>query len=150
MTAVAQFPPQAHDSARSRDGLTARQLAAIAALVEGKPVAKAAAAAGVLESTLYRWRQDPAFQKALQRAEDAAFAATLAALRRAGAQAVAVCVELMRPAPAAPDARVPARALRLRAAGLVLGHLLKSNEDLDLERRLAALESSAFMKGEKS
>jgi hypothetical protein len=138
-----------HDSARS-DGLTARQLAAIAALVEGKPVAKAAAAAGVLESTLYRWRQDPAFQRALQRAEDAAFAATLAALRRAGAQAVAVCVELMRPTPAVQDSRIAARTLRLRAAGVVLGHLLKSNEHLDLERRLAALESSAFMKGERS
>lgn len=51
------------------DGLTARQRAAVRALVTCRTVAEAEIAAAVSPSTLLRWRKQPAFRAAVREAE---------------------------------------------------------------------------------
>lgn len=50
----------------ARLGLSPRQRKAALALVAGHEIATAAAVAGVSESTLYRWRRQDEFQRALR------------------------------------------------------------------------------------
>ena len=50
------------------DNLSARQWRAVEALVEGRSYAEAAAAGAVSPRCLYKWRQQPAFREALERA----------------------------------------------------------------------------------
>ena len=47
------------------DGLTPTQRVALAALVSGQTLAAAAARAGVCRKTLFNWRRQPAFNRAL-------------------------------------------------------------------------------------
>ena len=57
--------------ANEGEGLTARQRRAVLALLEAPSAEAAAAAVGVASSTLWRWRQTPAFQRAFQDARAA-------------------------------------------------------------------------------
>jgi len=113
--------------------LTPRQLRAINALLTRPTVAAAAGVLGVAPSTLYRWLNEPAFRSALAQAEGEAVAA---AGRRLVALAQGALDELAR---AMTDAQTPAPT-RVRAAEVVLGHLLKYREIVAFETRLDALE----------
>jgi predicted metal-dependent phosphoesterase TrpH len=115
--------------------LSARQQAAIAALVAGKALPAAAAAATVTVRTLHRWRQDPAFDAELGRARDAAFAETLATLRAASGEAVAACRTLLKATPGRTEET------RLAAARAILALALKAHEAVGIEERLRALEA---------
>jgi hypothetical protein len=110
-----------------------RQMRAIVALIGGKSIASAAAAASVSPRTLHTWRSDPTFATALQRARDEAFREALETLRRVAATAVATCEGLMA---VKSDANV-----RLAAARTVLQVALRSHEQVVIEQRLAALEA---------
>ncbi len=132
MTAnVAAFPKTAVNVR-----LSERQHVAVAALVAGRSIAQAASAAHVTPRTLLRWRGEPAFDAALRKARDAAFAETLAAVRRAASSAVATAEALLKPAHKAE--------VRIAAARALLAISLRANEAISIEERLAALEAKVL------
>jgi AcrR family transcriptional regulator len=114
--------------------LTPEQLRALVALLEHGDKAKAARAAKVSRSTLYRWlRDDAIFQVALEAATRQAlreFSTTLVRLAQKAAQAL-------------DDALDSGQEIhhRLRAADIVTGRLLAVRELVDLEERLSRLEA---------
>jgi transposase-like protein len=70
--ACGDVPPAPAASPTAVSGLSPRQCAAIAKLVCGRTLNAAAAELGIGRTTLYRWRQDPAFSRELARvSEDA-------------------------------------------------------------------------------
>ena len=125
---VSSFPTMPEKS-RS---LTPRQERAILALVAGKTLGQAAVAAHVDAKTLFRWRSETVFAKALRASRDAAFAATLDELRFAAGESVATARALLRPSQKAE--------VRLGAARVLLAIALKANDDINVEARLKALE----------
>ena len=113
--------------------LSPRQLRAIHALLTRPTVTAAATVLGVAPSTLYRWLGEPPFRQALAQAEGEAVAAAgrrLAALAENALDTVAdVMADPTNPAP-----------VRVRAAEVVLGHLLRYREIVGFEGRLTDLE----------
>jgi hypothetical protein len=115
------------------ENLAPEQLKAIAALLEHGSKTRAARAAKVNRSTLYRWLQeDAAFQAALAAATAAAlkeFSTTLVRLADKAAQALEDALDKEQ------DIQY-----RLRAADIVTSKLLVVRELVDLEGRISALE----------
>ena len=116
--------------------LTPKQESAIHALLTNTGVEQAARAIGVTPRTLYRWLNEPEFDKAYRRARRASFGQGTARLQQATGAAVSAVLKIM------VDQQSPA-STRLRAADLVLTHGAKAIELEDLEARVAALEQAA-------
>lgn len=112
--------------------LTARQQRAVVALLTCPDLLAAAKAAGVNRNTLFKWRQEPAFQAALKSAEAVALAEVSRSLVVLAAKATGALSDAM-----AADAPVSAR---LRAADIVLSRLLQLRELVELEERVRMLE----------
>jgi hypothetical protein len=107
---------------------------AAAKLAAGGTVAEAAAAAGVDERTIYKWKADDTrFGERVAELRAAAVAAAMGKLSDSMAGAAGVLSELL----GADDANV-----RLRAARAVIELGLKVREQCDLAERLAALEAA--------
>lgn len=104
--------------------------------MESRSVAEAARKAGIGEKTAHRYLKDPAVQEALRAASRELLEALTRRLRQLGQDAAETLAQAMR----AEDASWPAR---IRAADSVIGHLLKVSELLDLEERVARLETLA-------
>jgi hypothetical protein len=115
--------------------LTPKQENAIIALMSKPSLAKAAAAAGVSEKTLYRWLREPEFTDRYREARREAFGHAIAMTQRHAAAAVATLSKVMADEKAPPAARVQAASTLLRFArqGIELD---------DLAARVEALESS--------
>lgn len=116
------------------ENLTPEQVRALAALLEHGDKSKAARAARVSRSTLYRWLQDPVFQAALEEATRQAlreFSRALVRLAAKAAQALDAALS------ADQDIQI-----RLRAADIVTGRLVAVRDLIDIEERLAALEAA--------
>lgn len=113
--------------------LSAKQHAAIAALLAAKDVRHAALLAGVPERTLFRWLGLPDFQSALAREEARIITHTSRLLTAATAEAVQTMQDTMRDPNALPG-------VRLRASDLVLKNAREYREHEQLEERLARLE----------
>jgi len=122
------------------DALTPRQLRILRALLTKNTVTAAAAVAGVGESTVYRTLSDPVFRAALAQAEGEAVAAAGRRLATLAENALDTVAAVMSN-PQAPDA------VRVRAAEVVLAHLLKYREIVTFENRLTDLERQ--MRGEQ-
>lgn len=114
--------------------LTARQIAAIEALLSRPTLADAAHAAGVTPRSINRWLHDDAeFRAAVQQAEAAALdalARRLAALSDGALNTLAVV--MYDPTQAA--------GVRVRAASILLDAMLRVREARDIEQRLATIE----------
>jgi hypothetical protein len=108
----------------------------VVALLQHPTLEKAAAAAGMNESTLWRWMQNEEFQDKYRRARRQAFSQAVARLQNACNGAVATLVRIMM------DPAAPAHS-RVRAADSVLVHSLRAMEVEDLEVRIACLETTA-------
>lgn len=117
------------------DGLSPKQVKALAALLEGQTVPQTATTAGVHRVTVWSWLKEPAFAAALRYAESIQLDEIARALGAAGAGAVATLVSLK------DDAEVPA-AVRARAASDLLSRLLPIRETIALEARIAAIEQA--------
>lgn len=117
-----------------REGITPAQQRAISALLESRDVRSAATVAGVGERTLYRWMGDPAFQQALQQAQQKLLEGVLRRLTRISEMAVDVLERGMSQEEPLPQ--------QLRAADIALSRMLKAREMLEIESRLEALERS--------
>ena len=122
--------------------LSAKQHRAITALLTSKSVTEAATATGQGERTIYRWLSEPAFRQALSAAEgDLIDVATRRLLQLQGG--ALDTLEALLGDGADASAGVP-----LRAAQVVLEHLLKLREMRDIEQRLQALEAATAERGE--
>ena len=113
--------------------LKAKQEEAILALLTTTNVEQAARAAKIGPRTLYRWQQDPAFDKAYRKACRDAFGQGTARLQQASGAAVSTMLKIML------DQNVSA-STKLRAADLVRSHGAKAIEIEDVEARVAELE----------
>jgi hypothetical protein len=119
--------------ANEGEGLTARQRRAVLALLEAPSAEAAAAAVGVASSTLWRWRQTPAFQRALQDARRAAFGK---ALDRLAATAVTAAETLAR------NLSCGTPAVEVSAARALLEQIRTAIEVEDLAQRVERLEEA--------
>jgi len=118
----------------SPDGnLTPVQRRAIRALLTTRTAAEAATTAGVSERTLYRWLQDANFRAALLAAEGELIDGATRRLLQLQDGAIDVL-----------DGLLVAQGdnVRLRAAQVVLDHLLRLRELRDIETRLQNLEQA--------
>jgi len=122
--------------AESSEKLTAKQDAAILALLTARGIEEAAKASNVPPRTLYRWLKEPAFDAAYRRAKRTAFGQAIARLHQGTAAAAATMLKLM------VDPTVPA-SVRLRAADCVFTHARNAIELEEIEARVAALEQAA-------
>jgi hypothetical protein len=114
--------------------LRPNQRRAVAALLEHGEIAAAAQAANVSRKSIYNWMRDPNFVAALRQAEADALRTLTRKLVSLGSRASGVIEATMTDADAS-------AAVRLRAADTVLARLLQLRELVDLETRVADLES---------
>jgi len=116
--------------------LTPKQEEAILALLTAQGVDNAARAIGIGPRTLYRWMNEPLFDKAYRKARRDAFGQGTARLQQAAGAAVSSVLKIM------VDQHTPA-STKLRAADLVLSHGAKAIEIEDIEARVGELERAA-------
>lgn len=117
--------------------LTTRQLRAINALMTTSTVEAAAKASGVHRSTLFRWLRNESFCDELRRTSDAAIAGTARRLATLSGKAADVLDDLLENA--------QKEEVKLRAADVVLSHMLHVHELSDIENRLRQLEDAGHM-----
>ena len=117
----------------TNDTLTAKQTAFVRALLSERGMRAAAKAAGIGESTAYRWARKPEIQAALADLEGAALSEVTRGLLRLATQAIGTLEDAM----TEPDARLSAR---IRAADVVLARLLSLRALATVEERLTQLE----------
>jgi len=106
------------------------------ALLTNQGVGNAARSVGIAPRTLYRWMNEPQFDKAYRKARRAPFGQGTARLQQASGAAVSTVLKVM------VDPNVPA-STKLRAAELVLTHGAKAIEIEDVEARVSKLERAA-------
>ena len=116
-----------------------KQQEAILALLTNGTVEQAARAVNITPRTLYRWLQEPLFNKAYRKARRDAFGQGTARLQQASGAAVSSILKIM------VDQHAPA-STKLRAAELVLTHGAKAIEIEDVEARVTELERAAESK----
>ncbi len=112
--------------------LTPLQLGALDKLATSKNMAEAARAAGVGQSTIYKWMSEPAFKGALLALYQARFDAMNAESVRLGAKAFST-LEATLDSPTAPDW------LKARVAGDILNFMLRINEATNVSLKLDML-----------
>src|SRR5688572_8199488 len=117
-------------------GLTARQEAGLAALLNCATVLKAAEQAGVTDRTLRRWMEEPAFARAYRRARREQFAHAMSLTQRYAPLAVQELVKVMADASAPHSARVSACTTLLKFGR-------ESIEVDELAGRIESLEQAA-------
>lgn len=129
-----------HSDATDPGSLSWRQERAVLACLEHGATDAAAAASGVHPSTLWRWRQQPAFREALAAARREAFSQATTRLAAASVDAAEtlhrICI----------DPEAPA-SIRVWAARCILERSAAAIELTDLAERLAALEDRTATKG---
>lgn len=113
--------------------LSKRREMAIAIILQESTMQNAARKIGISYSTLWRWLQQPDFQRALKAARKQAVSQATSTLSRICHESVLTLQEIMN------DKNAPASA-RVSAAKTVLDSGLKGIEMDDLDARLAALE----------
>ena len=121
--------------------LTPKQEQAILALLANQGVDNAARAVGIGPRTLYRWMNEPLFDKAYRKARRDAFGQGTARLQQAAGAAVSTVLKVMVDQHTQPSTK-------LRAADLVLTHGAKAIEIEDLEARVSDLEQAAELSKE--
>jgi len=106
------------------------------ALLTNQGVDNAARAVGIAPRTLYRWLNEPLFDKAYRKARRNAYGQGTARLQQASGAAVSSILKIMLDPHAAASTK-------LRAAELVLTHGAKAIEIEDIEARVSELERAA-------
>jgi hypothetical protein len=115
------------------DKLGRKAEVAIVALLAHPTMPEAARAAGISETTLWRWLQREDFQKRYREAQNKVFDGALGALQGATAEAVDCLrrnLSCSRPG------------VQVQAAKTILDYTLKARQLFDLELRIAQLEAA--------
>ncbi len=115
------------------DKLERKTEAAIVALLAHPTMPEAAKAAGVSETTLWRWLQRDDFRKKYREAQDKVFEGALGSLQGASTEAVACLRRNL--ASGNPSVQV-------QAARIILDYTIKAREMFELENRIAVLEAA--------
>jgi hypothetical protein len=116
----------------SRGGkLSERQKKAIPFLVNAPTVEKGCKGAKISRETYYQWLSDPLFKDELKRARDQVIEEALNIIKWNMTRAVNALVGLL---------KTKNQFLKRSVANDILGHVLKSKELEDIERRIEALE----------
>lgn len=118
----------------ARKNLTGKQRSALEALFTYATVTEAAAAVGISSRQIYRWMGEPAFQESLRELERLAleaFSRRLVGMAEKAADAIEAGLD-------ADNANT-----KLRAADIFTSRLFQLREMIDIEARLAALETAA-------
>jgi hypothetical protein len=113
--------------------LKPKQEEAILALLSNRTVEETARAVKITPRTLYRWLNEPDFDRAYRKARRKAFGQATARLQQASSAAVTVMMKTM------VDTNAGA-SVRLRAADRVYSHAAKAIEIEDFDLRLSELE----------
>jgi hypothetical protein len=113
--------------------LKPKQEEAILALLSNRNVEETARAVKITPRTLYRWLNEPEFDRAYRKARRKAFGQATARLQQASSAAVTVMMKTM------VDTNAGA-SVRLRAADMVYSHAAKAIEIEDFDLRLSELE----------
>ena len=120
------------------------------ALLEKPTIADAAAAAGLSETSVYRWLRNPAFKERYKEARRQIMAGAVGALQKATGTAVKTLIEVMDSPTAPPAAKVSAaRAiLEFGFEAVKIEDIVDQLKKLDeLEKEIAALTMPESMKG---
>jgi hypothetical protein len=120
--------------------LSAKQQAAIMALLRQPTVTAAAHVAGCGERTLYRWLQEPAFQKVYREARRETMNQTLTQLQQLASEAVVTLAGVLRDPEASSNSKVS-------AAKLILDHAIKDSLEERLQELEEKLQALSFRKG---
>lgn len=113
--------------------VTLKKSLALEALLSGANANEAAAAAGVVRNTLYKWQRDPDFIDALNQAKSEAMDRLGRSLSALGEKAVMTLDAAMDDPDAGP-------AVKIRAADIVLNRALSIQDAAEFEKRLSDLE----------
>jgi hypothetical protein len=128
----AMYPAEVAKMSVNVSKLRPKQEEAILALLT-RSVEDAARSVKIAPRTLYRWLNEPEFDRAYRKARRTAFGQGAARLQQASGAAVSSVLKIM------VDQHTPA-STKLRAADLVLTHGAKAIETEDIEARLTELE----------
>jgi len=115
--------------------ITRKREQAISALLVSPTVQEAAQVAQIGERTLWRWLQEPEFQRAYRQARRQAVSQAVARLQQASSEAVEALSSVMN------DTEAPASS-KVSAAKAVLELSFKAVELEDLESRITILEEA--------
>jgi transposase len=113
--------------------LSRREAAAIVALLAHPTIPEAAKAAGVSETTLWRWLQRDDFRKKYREAQDKVFDGALGSLQGASTEAVDCLKRNL--TSGTPSAEV-------QAAKVILEYTIKARELFGLDERIRQLEAA--------
>jgi hypothetical protein len=113
--------------------LKPKQEEAILALLSNRNVEETARAVKLTPRTLYRWLNEPEFDRAYRKARRKAFGQATARLQQASSAAVTVMMKTMLDTSAGAS-------VRLRAADMVYSHAAKAIEIEDVDLRVSELE----------
>jgi transposase-like protein len=105
--------------------------AAAVLFASGASVSEVAGKLSIGETTLHRWRRQPAFSDRVRQLRSDMTTETLSLLAKGSRQAATQLIELLDDASAA---------IRLGAAGSLLKHLLNFKDQTDLADRITAIE----------
>lgn len=122
--------------------LPPKQELALQAVISHPTLKEAAQAAGISETTLWRYMQDEEFSRRLKEARREAFDHAATRLQRASGDAVTVLSDLMRKEDA------PAAA-RISAARTFLDYAFRAAEQAELKARITELEQFILRKQEE-
>lgn len=132
---MAENKTKLNKTEHSEPELTSRQERAIVALISSPTIEGAAKAAKIGRVTLFKYLQEPLFQKVYREAKRQSVEHAIAKLQRVSTKAVDILEEIMRNRDAPASARVT-------AAKTVLEMAVKAIEFETLEERIAALEDT--------
>jgi len=121
--------------------LTRLQRAAVDAILETKTAKEAADLAGCSESSIYKWLQEPAFNSEIRKREKLIRDAIGYRLATGSNEMLDVIEQVARGE--IRDERGTRASVRLRAAMAWLDNHHRTQDQADIERRLAALEAKA-------
>lgn len=114
-------------------GLTSRQIKALPHIVSARTYEEGCKAARISKNTFFRWlKEDHVFRAELYAQRDAVVEVAFDALKANITAAITTLVKLL---------KTKNEYLRRSVANDILGHVLKWKETVDLERRIASLES---------
>jgi transposase len=125
---AAEQEPRGHG-----DKLERKTEAAIVALLAHPTMPEAAKAAGVSETTLWRWLQRDDFRKKYREAQDKVFEGALGSLQGASTEAVS-CLRR--------NLACSNLSVQVQAAKAILDYTIKAREMFELEHRIAILEAA--------
>jgi DNA-binding MurR/RpiR family transcriptional regulator len=116
---------------------------AIVALLEEPTIKEAAQTVGIAEATIFRWLQDPGFQKTYREAKRQLVNTAIARLQKITGEAVEALRQVMNDLQTPPSSRV-------MAARTVLEMAIRAVEIEGLEARVEDLENRLIQNGGKS